>query len=170
MKKQLLVLGLCLAVSTSAALACGNAAFDKQYASPSKKACFSSSKEARMREAKMNKERELLYNALNLTEAQKVQARAMSDDRKATAEPLFNNLMTQKKELKALKDQKASKSDIRKQKREVRKAKRAVKKEMRAAKKEFKSILTKEQKAKFKLIMKEKKAAMKATKGCPCMY
>lgn len=173
MKKQILTLSMCLALTATAALATGTT---KVSTSPVKtvaatttitpeKPCIAPQKLSKQQfEDKMAQHREKLYSDLGLSEAQKTKAEALDKKNKEGIKPLFDKVRTEKMKYNDLKTKKASEAELIKQKAEVKKAKKEVKKYMEKSRKDFEAILTKEQKAKFKAIREERKAKMKEFK------
>lgn len=198
MKKQILTLTMCLALTATSALANGTATVAKK--SPVKPAVTKSApakvavkKVAPIKavavvkpaqtpevtltpeqaakkkfEEKMAADREHLYTDLGLTPEQRAKAAALDAKVKSEAEPLIKKVHEEKAKLKDLKAKSASEADILKQKAEVKKAKKAAKAHFQASRKEFEAILTPEQKAKFKEIREARKAEMKKHENCKC--
>ena len=191
MKKQILTLAMCLAVTSTAALAATPA-----KVAPATKAAVSKTATATAKvltpvkttsktvvvkapektpdakptpeqmkkdfEARMVKERNRLYCDLGLTADQIKKAEELHVKSMEKGEPLMENVRLQKAKLFELKTQKASEAEITKQKAEVKAARKLIKKHMLASRKEFDAILTKEQLAKLKAIKAAKKAERKA--------
>lgn len=180
MKKQILTLAVCLALTATTTLAATTApAVNKKTPAkaPQQVAAKSAVKpvatvkpapvqeqvspevQARIRfEAKMNQERELMHNALNLTPEQRTKAKALDQKTREEIKPLFEKVRAEKMKLKELETKKACPIEISKQKHEVRLAKKAIKKHFEASRKKFESILTPDQIAKLKVMREEKRA------------
>lgn len=174
MKKYLLITTLCLALTATTVFAscplnrekCPCPA-DCDCKTSSQKEFKMPDKEAKKRfEAKMNKNRQLMYNALNMTEEQKKKADALDKKNREEAKKLMGNIKCEKNKLIELKEKKACSCLVMKQKRELRKAKKALKKHFYQSRQEFEAILTKEQQAKLKILKEEKRAEMRK-QGCP---
>lgn len=177
MKKQLLTLAMCLAVTSAGAIAATPAT---KAACPVKPVAATVAKKAPEKcteaakptpeqmkkefEARMVKERELLYNNLNLTKEQRATAEELHKKNMAAGMPLMEKVRVEKMKLYELKAKKACEADINKQKVAVKEARKDFKKHMKAAHKDFEAILTKEQKAKLDVIKAERKAEMKKFK------
>lgn len=175
MKKQVLILSLCLAVTASSALAATSPVkaakkTESNVVEVSQQTPALTAEQVKRKEfeARMNKERELLYNNLNFTAEQKAKAEALHVKAKAAGEPLMIKARAEKAKLTELKLAKASEAEILKQKAAVKAAKKEVRKHMKASKKEFEAILTKEQLAKLEVIKESKKAEMKEFRKCQC--
>lgn len=174
MKKQILTLTMCLALTATAALAGStnqvpqkaNATLKTQAKAtvmtkntdtikpPSRedaKKCFE--------EKRMNA-RENMYKELGLSDEQKAKAEALDLKAKTEAEPLFKKVQAEAKKLRELKIQKASIFKIWKQQKVFKAAKNNLKKHMIASKKAFEAILTQEQKSKLNSLKLAKKKEM----------
>lgn len=192
MKKQILTLAMCLAVTSTAAFA----ATPAKTTAPATKAVVSKTTTAPCKvatpaatpkkveavnapeakptpeqmkkdfEARMIKERERLYNDLGLSAEQRCKAEELHKKSMEKGEPIMDNARLQRAKLIELKSQKASEAAILKQKAVLKAARKDVKKHMLASRKEFDAILTKEQLAKLKAIKEAKKAERKAFKKC----
>jgi len=119
-------------------------------------------------EAKMNKERELFHNALNLTPEQKKKADELHKKAMNESEPLFKKVQEERTKFVELTAKNAPKEEILKQEITVKTAKKAVKNHFKASRKQFEAILTKEQLAKLKILKEQRKTEMKKHKKCEC--
>lgn len=192
MKKQILALALCVALTTSAALAQGT--MHKKYSSktavqsvPGTANVLKSQlapqapglgnqqqpkgitqEDARKRfEERQNQERQRLYSDLGLSEDQKTKAEALHKKTISDVEPLIKKSHAEFKKLRELKRQKASIFAIWKQEHKVKSSRDAVIKHFDKSKKDFETILTPEQKKKFEEIDARKKEEMKKMKKGP---
>lgn len=189
MKKQVLILTICLALTAISA-----SASDMPYPSPFphpipqvKKVTQSPTKvdppvkeapcvkpvpapetaglspeQARKKfEEKMAKDRENLYCKLGLTPEQKAKAEALDKTNRETAKPLMQKLRQERAKFHELKEKKASVVELGKQKQQVKLAKKALKEHFEASQKSFDAILTESQLAKLKVIREKRKAEMK---------
>lgn len=190
MKKQVLILTMCLVMSTASALASGLAkenplpnpfpssqvkkvtqnstkidppAKETPCVKPamSETRCITSEQAKKKFEEKMTKDREDLYCKLGLTPEQKAKAEAMDKANKEAAKPLMCKLRQEKAKLRELKEKKACPVKICEQKQQVKLAKKALKEHFEASRKCFESILTECQLAKLKTIREERKAEFK---------
>jgi len=175
MKKQIITLTMCLAMTATAALA--QVATTVTPAAPCKtaveKPCAQkmappTEAEKKQFEAKMNKERELFHNALNLTPEQKQKADELHKKAISEAEPLFKKVQEERAKFVELTAKNAPKDEIIKQEMAVKAAKKAVKKHFKESRKQFEAILTKDQLAKLKILREQKKTDMKSHKKCEC--
>ncbi len=174
MKKHLFTLSLGLALATTAAIASCPISKEKcpcpnnpDFKNMPQREFKMPDKEAKKRfEAKMNKDRQLMYNALNMTEEQKKKAEALDKKNREEAKKLMDNIKCEKNKLAELKDKKVCICVVVKQKRELRKAKKALKRHFYKSRHEFEAVLTKEQQAKLKILREEKRAEM-VKMGCP---
>lgn len=174
MKKYLFTMALFTALTTTSVFAAcplnsakcpcpGN----PDFKNPPQKEFTAPDKEAKKRfEAKMNKDRQLMYNTLNMTEEQKKKAEALDKKNREEAKKLMDNIRCEKTKLKELKDKKSCPCFVIKQKRELKKAKKALKKHFCKSRNEFEALLTKEQQTKLKILREEKKTEM-SKKVCP---
>lgn len=197
MKKQLLTLTLCLALTAGSAFAATTAPA-KKATSPVKvtataKKCPATTavkasepvltpeqKAKKDLEEKLAKDREELYCKLKLSEQQRLTASAIEEKTKAEIEPLFAKLHDEKAKLRDLKDKKACPVKIAEQRAKVKAVKKDIRKHFQAAQKSFEEMLTTDQLAKFKVIKEERKAERKGmiedhckchfpcAPGCPC--
>ena len=191
MKKQILTLTMCLALTSTAALAAGTSTVAKTtpvkstvstpvkanlkattsevkpQLKPENPACqkpLSREEFKKQMEEKMAKERQAMYDALSLTDEQKAKAEANDLKTRNGVRPLMGKVRSEKAKLRKLEEQKACPCKIFAQKQEVKKAHNAVKSYLDNSKKDFEAILTPEQKVKFKKIDTERKAKMKEFK------
>jgi hypothetical protein len=186
MKKQVLVLTMCLALTATYASAGTNvtqkstvrktavaapvqapqtkipaSALMPSLAKPGQQPQFINKEEAKKRfESAKAKEREFLYTALNFTAEQKSKAEVLDIKTKAGAGKVIKKVQSEARKLRDLQNKHASKFAIWKQKLALRKAKDDMKKYFENSRKDFESIMTKEQKAKFKIIDDAKKKEM----------
>lgn len=193
MKKQVLTLAICLAMTASAAMAANSAsstmtATTKQTAPvttgcpcaanmPAEKQMSKEQFHQKMEE-KMTKHREALYAKLGLTPEQKAKAIAMDKKNRTEAKGLFDKAKEEKTKLTELKEKKACPVEILEQKQKLKTARKALRKHFAESEKSFEAILTKDQLAKFEAIKAERKAEFKkhckckghckCKKGCPC--
>lgn len=103
-------------------------------------------------EERKAKERALMYATLSFTNEQKAKAEAIDAKTKANIEPLFRKFQAEARKLRDLKAKKANPISIWLQKQSVKATKKSIEKCINSSKKEFQSILTPEQKAKYKII------------------
>lgn len=178
MKKQILMLTMCLALTATSTLAAATnkvvqktkpATIAKPSAEVKSTANLNSStnvgapksiskEEAKKHfEEKMLKHREHMYSELGLSAEQKLKAEALDLKSKTEIEPLITKAQAEAKKLRELKCKKASVFEIWKQENAFKAAKKDVKKHMIASRKSFEAILTDEQKVKFNSIRAEKK-------------
>lgn len=193
MRKQVLTLTICLAMTASVAMAASTApatmTTTMKPAAPSVSGCPCSeaapsvapmTKEQfrKKMEERMAKHREALYCKLGLTPEQKAKAIEMDKKNKTEAKTLFDNIQGERTKLTDLESKQASSVAILEQKQKLRAAKKALHKHFVASEKSFEAILTKDQLAKFNAMKKERKAEFKkhckckghckCKKGCPC--
>lgn len=192
MKKQILTLSLCLALTATSALASGTSTVAKKapakthvavsktvkpvtpvankVQTPAPAVTLSPEQLAKQRfEEKMAQEREARYNALNLSAEQRTKAEALDQKHRAGAEPLFCKLHQERAKLHELKAKKACPVAICQQKQAVKAAKKDLKKYFETSKKEFEAILTPVQIAKLKTLEEARKASFKDhANGCKC--
>lgn len=171
MKKQILTLTMCLALTAVAAFAdetkpvvpkaipqAKTATPATTISTPAEPPKVMTREDARKYfEEKRAKEREFMYNALGLSAEQKTKAEALDAKHKTAIEPLIKNVHVEVKKLRDLKNQNASHLRIWQQKYAVKAAKKEVENCVISYKKDFEAILTKEQKTKFELIDEAKK-------------
>jgi hypothetical protein len=185
MKKQILTLTMCLALTATSALAAATdkvskttpikpvskvevkatTTLEKPCDKPCDKPVLTAEQQARKQfEARMLKERELFHQALNLTPEQKKKAEAIDEQSRKEAEPLFNKAREEHMKLKDLKAKKATQEEIAKQELTVKAARKELKKHFKASRKKFEAILTKDQLAKLKILKEQRKTEMKKFK------
>lgn len=175
MKKQMLTLAVCLALTATSSFAASCTVTPKTCTKTCPKATTTLTPKCPDKMSKQNfeekiaKEREDLYCKLNLTQEQRTNADALHQKNKTAAEPLFKKLHEEKVKLHELKAQKACAIKIDEQKLKVKEAKRALKKHMEASRKEFEAILNKDQLAKFEELKAQKKEEWK-NKKCKCHH
>ena len=175
MKKQMITLAVCLALTATSALASSTKISPKTPAkelipvatqTKASEATQCPEETAKQKfEEKLAKDREELYCKLGLSTEQKTKAEAFHQKTREGAEPLFAKLHTEKAKLHELKAQKACVVKIDEQKLKVKEAKHALKAHMKASGKEFEAMLDKCQLAKFKALREEKKEQWKKG-GC----
>lgn len=182
MKKQILALTMCLALTATSALAnctaeCAKKAPAKACACAVKPvACQKAASETTLTpeqmakkkfEEKFAKDRQDLYCQLGLSAEQKTKAEALDQKNMVEAQPLFAKIREEKAKLKELKCKNACPGEICKQKMAVKSAKKALKAHMKASKQAFDSLLTKDQLAKLNTIREQRKKDM-AKHKCDC--
>lgn len=188
MKKQILLLTICFALTATSALAdnttlINNAAPQanttknsaktipasetlKKVAPNSLKPTPAQSKLQSKEEVKQSievrkaKERALLYEALQLTDEQKAKAEALDAKTKVEVTLLIKDVRKEAIKLRELSSKKASFIAIHKQKMKLKIAKNKTEKCIKEARKSFENILTKEQRAKFKTLQEAKRKDM----------
>lgn len=182
MKKQILTLTVCLALTVSSALAANTAAVKikatqqtiktvaPQAANPNACPCEASAptKEQFKQkfEERMTKRREALYAKLGLSADQKTKALELDKKNRAEAKPLMEKLHEEKAKLNDMQSKKCCPVMLMEQKQKVKAAKKALRKHFTASEKNFEALLTSEQLTKFKAIKEERKANCK--KHCKC--
>lgn len=190
MKKQILMLSMCLALTSVSALAAATSSTaPKSVAPPAVKTTvpvkasvkttaplnvksegaavqqpLTRDEVKKKIEEKMLKEREVMYNSLSLTDEQRAKAEALDVKTRNGVKPLMLKLRAEKNKLEKLKATKVCYCDLIKQKNNVKKAKKDVKNYLEDSRKSFEAILTKEQKVKFDAIQAERKAQMEKFK------
>lgn len=183
MKKQILALSMCIALSSATVLA----ASSKAPIKPSKQGCpiekpcdkkplppKMSREEAKQKfEEHMAQKRESFYKELCLTPEQKAKAEALDAKTKAEVKPLMKKVGEEQMKLRDLIDKKACAADIKAQKAAVRAARKDVNAKMKAHKDAFKALLTCEQQKKYDELKAKKRAEHKKfesehKKGCKC--
>lgn len=186
MKKQVLSLALCLALTSTVALASTTASVApkapvkttaaksvvKKTATPV--ACPVATQEATLTpeqamkkkfEEKMAKDREDLYCKLGFTPEQKAKAEVLDQQNRVTALPLIAKYRAERAKLKDLEAKKCCPLEIAKQKKEVKAAMKALKVNREESRKAFEAILNKDQLAKFEALRAERKAKYKKSGG-----
>jgi len=167
MKKQILTLTMCLAMTATTAFAETTTTVPVSVPCKAKlekpcDPCMMPNEAGKKQfEAKMNKERELFHSALGLTPEQKKKADILDQKSRTDAEPLFKKMREEKVKLMDLKAKNASNEEILKQKMALKTAKKALKKHFEASRKDFEAILTKDQLAKLKILHEQRKTEMK---------
>jgi len=185
-KKHLLIVSMCLAFTLNSAFAknakVGNMQSEKTtvskisasnsapvsslinkdgFISPNSPSIKMPGTDVRKRfEDRRTKERESLYNDLNLTANQRVIAAALDSQIRSESGRYRARVQIEARKLKDLKMKHASFIAIYKQKSALRSAQKNVDKYMKSSKEAFGEILTSEQKAKFKKIDAQKKKDM----------
>lgn len=104
--------------------------------------------------SRIKKDRNTIYNVLNLTPDQICKMTEIEQERYKEIVPVVECLMQKKSEIKQLKEEGASKSKISAAEREADKLESKVKKIGNKYDKQFEKILNKEQKSKYKMIQK----------------
>lgn len=192
MKKQILTLTMCLALTVTSAMASTHAtkaasvkkpvALTKTVVPVAAKqtkceattpatATLTPAEEAKKKfEARMAKEKEDFYTALSLSAEQRAKADALDLKTRASIEPLMAKVHEEKAKLRELKTKKACPVEIMKQKHELKLARKAVRAQFAAADKEFRTFLTCDQLAKYEQLRKEKRAEMKKYHQCNCPF
>lgn len=174
MKKQMMILAACFALTATVALASDNNNFSTQVLTKNINttetvntsanqipvsdinSCPKQSVKTKFKE-KWMEDKEELYCKLGLTPAQKSKAKALDEQKKMDAEPLLAKFHEEKAKLHQLKAAKACSEEINQQKIKVKAAERAIKCHMEASRKNFEGILDKCQLAKYQEIRKERK-------------
>lgn len=174
MKKQMMTLAICLALTTTVVLASDSSDISTQaliknaqaneaivpianqtpasdVASMPKQSVKTKFKE------KWAEDKEELYCKLGLTPEQKAKAKALDEKKKMDAEPLLAKFHEEKAKLHQLKATKASSEKINQQKMKVKDAERTIKAHMEASRKKFEAILDQCQLTKYQEIRKERK-------------
>lgn len=103
---------------------------------------------------RIKKDRNTIYNVLNLTPDQICRMTEIEQERYKEIVPIVECLMQKKSEIKQLREQGASKSKIAAAEREADKLESKIKKIGSKYDKQFEKILNKEQKNKYKMIQK----------------
>lgn len=171
MKKQILVLSMCLALTSTVALAQGavppiqkqvpqaktvptpvvNPVEVKPDAKSGVQRKVLTKEEAKKYfEERQAKKRDFMAKYLGLSEEQKVKADELDLKAKSDIEKTFKKVQIEGKKLKDLKTQKASKFAVWKQEMTFNSAKKEFKASLDKSRKDFEAILTKEQKIKLK--------------------
>lgn len=184
MKKQILTLTMCLALTASAAFANNTAKATikatvpqavKTVATKAEKApcvcpceATAPTKEQFKQkfEERMTKRREALYAKLGLSQDQKAKAVELDKKNRAEARPLMEKLHEEKAKLNDMQTQKCCPVKLIEQKQKVKEARKALRKHFIASEKNFEALLTNEQLTKLKAIKEERKAKFK--KDCKC--
>lgn len=178
MKKQILTLTMCLALTATSALADGTKTVPQAngstatvistaapkvktqaFVKPGEQVNLMSRDDLKKHfEDKKAKERGLLYSSLNFSEEQIAKAEALDAKTRAEAGKYLRKVQIEARKLRELKARHASFFAIYKQKFSLKSARAEANKYFAKSKKSFESILTKEQKVKFKVIDEAKKA------------
>lgn len=172
MKKQILALSVCLALSSTIACAATVPAkvpvkVEPCIAKQAVKTAEVVKPEVKLvvcPEKRIAKERAELYKALGLTSEQKAKAEALDKTERVNGEPLVAKIKAEKTKLKELKDKKACPIKILEQKQAVRAAKKAFKAHLAESRKAFEALLNEEQLVKLKALKADKK---ELHKKCP---
>lgn len=200
MKKQILTLTMCLALTSTAAFASvpnstgqkmvpqsvvstpttlnpAKPAVTQVISKPGKPLTITSMDELKKHfEDKRAQERERLYNDLNLSAEQKITAKDLDATAKVEFAKYRKKVQVEARKLRDLKAKHASFFEMRNQKYALKKAKADAKKYFDSSNKSFEAILTKEQKAKYKVIQAAKRKEIeqfkKGHKNCKreCSY
>lgn len=195
MKKQILTLSLCLALTATSALSCGASTVTKKAPTKTHTAVSKTVKKAVKKttpvackktapavtltpeqlakqkiEEKMAQERAAKYDALDLSAEQRTKAEALAQKHREGAEPLIAKIHQEKAKLHELKAKKACPVSICKQKQALKAAKKDFRKYMANSRKEFEAILTPVQVAKLHAYEATKKECFKKhhANGCQC--
>jgi len=179
MKKQILTLAMCLALTATSALAESNNNAVTQKATtttiktvpnsnlvkPVEPHNLMSREEAKKHfEERKAKERNSLYQALKLSDEQKIKAEELDAKTRAEAGKYIRKVQIEAKKLRDLKNKNASFFAIRKQKSVLKSAKKEANKYFEDSRKAFEAILTKEQNESFKLIDEAKRKKIESFK------
>lgn len=179
MKKQVLTLAMCLALSATAAFALPTQNVSKKSVAPTKvtipvkstvkpcdkstpavgKPCEKMTKEEAKKafEAKRAEMRHKMYTDLQFSEEQKAKAEALNCKTKEELKPLMKKVRSEAKKLQELKAKAASAEEICQQEKALKAAKKEIRKAMTDSKDAFTAIMTKEQKAKYESIIAQRK-------------
>ena len=173
MKQQILALTMCLALTSTVALASGTntvgekvvpsslisapstvnvakPAVSSNIGKPGKQLSITSVDEIKKHfEDRRNQERERLYNDLSLSEEQKIKAKDLDATVKVELAKYRKKIQIEARKLRDLKTKHASMFEMYKQKLELKKAKADAKRYYDSSKKSFEAILTKEQRTKY---------------------
>lgn len=179
MKKQILTLTMCLALTSTVALAGGTEAVTTKTTAPIAKAQIKSitnpstntikqseiknpqMEEARKRfEGRKAQERGLMYETLGLSAEQKAKAEALDAKTRSEAGKYLRKVQIEARRLRDLKVKHASFLAIYKQKHALKVAKNNAQNYFKSSRKSFEAILTKEQLAKFKILDEAKRKEM----------
>lgn len=182
MKKQILTLTMCLALTATSALADGTKNISQKTVAQTKSAItttkqaptvtttaptettnkIKTKEEDRKRfEEKKAQERQALYATLGLSPEQKTKAEALDAKTKYGAGPLARKLHVEARKLGSMRAKKASKLSILKQEIVLNSAKNELKKYFKDCNKRFKAILTPVQRKQFNAIDEQRKAEMR---------
>ena len=184
MKKQILTLTMCLALTASSAFANStvkstvkatspqavNTVVQKAEEAPCGCPCEATAptKEQFKQkfEERMTKRREALYAKLGLSQDQKAKAVELDKKNRAEARPLMEKLHEEKAKLNDMQSKKCCPVKLMEQKQKVKNARKDLRKHFITSEKNFEALLTSEQLTKFKVIKEERKAKFK--KNCKC--
>ena len=182
MKKQFFTIAMCLAFSSTTALAVCPVKVEQTAPAkatveikapvinttqpPAPEAFMNPEKMGKKKfEERMMKERENFYKTLDLSCDQKTKAEAFDKKNREKLDPLMAEMRKEKTKLLELKNKNASKVKVWEQKQKLKALKRKMRATMEASKKEFETILTPEQKVKFEEMDAKRKAEMKKFKN-----
>lgn len=184
MKKQILTLTMCLALTATSALANSTAKATMKVTAPQAakpvapkteetpcgcpcEATAPTKEQFKQKfEERMAKRREALYTRLGLSQDQKTKAIELDKKNRTEAKPLMEKLHEEKAKLNDMESKKCCPVMLMEQKQKVKAARKALRKHFMASEKNFEALLTNEQVAKFKVIKEERKAKFK--KNCKC--
>ncbi len=181
MKKQILTLTMCLALTATSALANATAKATVKATAPQAaktvapktpcgcpcEATAPTKEQFKQKfEERMAKRREALYTKLGLSPDQKTKAVELDKKNRAEARPLMEKLHEEKAKLNNMQSQKCCPVKLIEQKQKIKTARKALRKHFITSEKSFEALLTNEQLAKFKAIKEERKAKFK--KNCKC--
>lgn len=167
MKKQMMTLAVCLALTATSAMAVTSAnetapaAAQKKAAVETKCPCEHNKQNF---EEKMAKHIEDFYTKLGLTKEQRKKADYLHEKSMLESESLMAKLFTEKAKVHELRAQKACPEKVAAQVAKVKEAKQALRTHMECSKKEFEAILNKQQLAKLKALKEEKKEQFRKCK------
>lgn len=102
----------------------------------------------------IRKDRNTIYNVLNLTPTQICKTREIEKERFEEITPLVDQLMLRKKEMRQLKYQEASNRELNAVQRDLDRISRSIKKVCAKYDKRFEKLLTDEQKNKYNMVQK----------------
>lgn len=183
MKKQILTLTMCLALTATSALANSTAKATVKATAPQVKTVAPKAEDTSSNcpceataptkeqfkqkfEERMTKRREALYAKLGLSQDQKTKAVELDKKNRTEARPLMEKLHEEKAKLNDMQSKKCCPVKLIEQKQKVKEARKALRKHFIASEKNFEALLTSEQLTKFKAIKEERKAKFK--KNCKC--
>lgn len=150
MNRNLILIGLCIILSTSAAQA------NTQIVQTSEVSVVKVQQQdyAYSLMDKIRKDRSTIYNALNLTPSQLEFTRNLEKARYEALEPLVKELCIQRKEIKTLEANNGGKLEINAKKRECEKVTKEIKKVSEGYDTKFESVLNSQQHNKYEMIKK----------------
>ena len=163
-KRVLLIAGLCLLMTAPTVFADDSVSIETEVTSSvANKDDYSS-----QLVEKIKLQRQTIYNALNLTPCQLKQTEQIEKRRYAAIEPELSKFCILRKKVKTLSCEKnCDKNAIKKAEKDLKQVKKNIKNISNKYDKEFKKILTSDQKAKYNMIRKLKRADLKkAEKVC----